>query len=52
MGYLTLEFTDIIIQTGILLGILMGFTEWRYRALHSCLNRIESRLDSHLDKGD
>ena len=32
------------------IGAIVGFTEWRYRAIHSCTRRIEQRLDRHLDK--
>ena len=31
------------------IAVLIGFTEWRYRALHSCLDRIEKRIDIHLE---
>lgn len=41
---------ELIVQTGAIIGILLGFTEWRYKSLHGCMTRIESRLDTHLDK--
>ena len=35
----------------VVVATVIGFSEWRYRAVHSCLNRIENRIDNHLDKG-
>jgi len=32
------------------LAVIIGFIEWRYRGLHTCVRRIEKRLDKHLDK--
>ena len=39
-----------LIQVFATVGAIMGFTEWRYRILHSCVRRLETRLDKHLDK--
>ena len=39
-----------LIQVFATVGAIMGFIEWRYRILHSCVRRVESRLDKHLDK--
>jgi len=32
------------------IGVIIAFMEWRYRNLHSCLTRLETRIDKHLDK--
>ena len=32
------------------IGAIIAFIEWRFRAIHACLHRIEDRLDRHLDK--
>ena len=31
-------------------GAIILFVEWRYRGIHSCVRRIEDRLDTHMDK--
>lgn len=39
-----------LVQVFATVGAIMGFTEWRFRVFRHCLNRIEKRLDKHLDK--
>lgn len=41
---------EVILQSFFIVGAVIGFTEWRYRVLHNCVKRIETRLDKHLDK--
>jgi len=42
--------SPIFIQTVAIIGAVIGFTEWRYRVVHNCLSRLETRLDLHMDK--
>lgn len=43
---------DGIYQVIVIIGTLMGFTEWRYRVLHQCIKHLEKRFDEHIDKRD
>ena len=40
---------DILAQIIATIGAIIGFTEWKYKSLHGCLERIENRLDNHLE---
>ena len=41
---------EAIIQVLAPIGVIIGFFEWRFRSIHKCMVRIESRLDKHIDK--
>ncbi len=41
---------EAIAQVLATIGAIVAFVEWKYRGLHSCVRRIENRLDTHLDK--
>lgn len=37
-----------ILEILAIIGSIMGYSEWRFRVLHSCSKRIEGKFDQHV----